>query len=268
MQRIRRVVSTLSQRKTLPRVSKSSNLNLVKTHRSVTIGGFKLRMEPTVTATPTPGYYRCVIATSPHLIVRYFSNARRPSYRLEIKQVIALLCQSRQPFTAEQINEACHVDVRRTMELFQSLVGNPKVKYDGKHFSFKSEHDVRDQTQLVQLIWRFADGIPVADLENEYPTVMEDLQALKAMGHIWLLRNNDLQEDIAYPRYDHRVPPIRVDDDLKKLFRSIELPSDMPGILGMKSTKRRFMVLNGNILNKPEQKKTKKTETKLTNAKS
>ncbi|KAJ0793158.1 putative transcription initiation factor TFIIE, beta subunit [Helianthus annuus] len=103
-------------------------------------------------------------------------------------------------------------------------------------------------------------------------------RALKAGRQIWLLSNFDSQEEIAYPN-DPRVP-IKVDDELKQLFRSIELPRDMLDIErdlqknGMKpatnTAKRRVMAQNGNILNKPKQKKKKKTEiskrTKLTNA--
>jgi transcription initiation factor TFIIE subunit beta len=48
---------------------------------------------------------------------------------------------------------------------------------------------------------------------------------LKGGREIWLLSNFDSQEDIAYPN-DPKVP-IKVDDDLKQLFRGIELPRDM-----------------------------------------
>lgn len=109
-------------------------------------------------------------------------------------------------------------------------------------------------------------------------SIATQTQALKAARQIWLLSNFDSQEDIAYPN-DPRVP-IKVDDELKEIFRSIELPRDMLDIErdlqknGMKpatnTAKRRVMAQNGNISSsKPKQKK-KKTEiskrTKLTNA--
>ncbi|MED6149352.1 hypothetical protein PIB30_061506 [Stylosanthes scabra] len=49
--------------------------------------------------------------------------------------------------------------------------------------------------------------------------------ALKGAREIWLLSNFDSQKDIAYPN-DTRVP-IKVNDDLKQLFHSIELPLNM-----------------------------------------
>ncbi|XP_071741421.1 uncharacterized protein [Rutidosis leptorrhynchoides] len=100
---------------------------------------------------------------------------------------------------------------------------------------------------------------------------------LKAARQIWLLSNFDSQEDIAYPN-DPRVHPIKVDDELKQLFRAIELPRDMLDIEqdlqknGMKpatnTARRRVMAQNGNVSSKLKLKK--KTEiskrTKLTNA--
>ncbi|XP_028059666.1 uncharacterized protein LOC114263355 isoform X3 [Camellia sinensis] len=133
--------------------------------------------------------------------------------------------ETRQAFTPEQINEACYVDINSNKAVFDSLRNNPKVNYDGRCFAYKSKHALKDKNQLLILIRKFPEGIAVIDLKDAYPTVMEDLQALKAAGQIWLLSNFDSQEDIAYPN-DPRVP-IKVDDDLKLLFRGIELPRDM-----------------------------------------
>ncbi|CAL5332326.1 unnamed protein product [Camellia sinensis] len=124
--------------------------------------------------------------------------------------------QTRQAFTPEQINEACYVDINSNKAVFDSLRNNPKVNYDGRCFAYKSKHALKDKNQLLILIRKFPEGIAVIDLKDAYPTVMEDLQ---------LLSNFDSQEDIAYPN-DPRVP-IKVDDDLKLLFRGIELPRDM-----------------------------------------
>ena len=103
------------------------------------------------------------------------------------------------------------------------------------------------------------------------------LQALKAAGQIWLLSNFDSQEDIAYPN-DPRVP-IKVDDDLKLLFRGIELPRDMIDIErdlqknGMKpatnTAQRRARSEVQGMSSKPKPKKKKHEitkRTKLTNA--
>ncbi|GAB4856248.1 hypothetical protein Ancab_014175 [Ancistrocladus abbreviatus] len=209
--------------------------------------------------------------------LQHINSIRKAPVGAQIKRVIDLLYETRQAFTPEQINEACYVDINANKSVFDSLRNNPKVNYDGKRFSYKSKHDLKDKNELLVLIRRFTEGIAIIDLKDAYPNVMEDLQALKSAGQIWLLSNMDSQEDIAYPN-DPRVP-IKVDDDLKQLFRSIELPRDMLDIEkdllknGMKpatnTAKRRAAAQIQGISSKPKQKK-KKSEiskrTRLTNA--
>ncbi|GAV77005.1 hypothetical protein CFOL_v3_20477 [Cephalotus follicularis] len=209
--------------------------------------------------------------------LQHINSIRKAPVGSQIKRVIDLLLETRQAFTPELINEACYVDVRANKAVFDSLRNNPKVHYDGKRFSYKSKHDLKDKNQLLVLIRKFPEGIAVIDLKDAYPTVMEDLQALKAAGHIWLLSNFDSQEDIAFPN-DPRVP-IKVDDELKHLFRSIELPRDMLDIEkdlqknGMKpstnTAKRRAAAQVQGISAKPKPKKKKheiNKRTRLTNS--
>ncbi|XP_057421701.1 uncharacterized protein LOC130715599 [Lotus japonicus] len=195
----------------------------------------------------------------------------------QMKRVIELLLETRQAFTPEQIKEVCYVDMKANKDVFDSLRKNPKVHYDGQRFSYKSKYGLKDKTELLQLIRKFPEGIATIDLKDAYPTVKEDLQALKAAGQIWLLSNFDSHdEDIAYPN-DPKVH-IKVDDDLKQLFRSIELPQDMIDIEkdlqknGMKpatnTAKRRSAAEIQGIPSKSKPKKKKREiskRTKLTN---
>ncbi|KAK7366779.1 hypothetical protein VNO80_08776 [Phaseolus coccineus] len=209
--------------------------------------------------------------------LQHVNSIRKAPVGAQMKRVIDLLFETRKALTMEQINEACYVDMRANKDVFESMRKNPKIKYDGEKFSYKSKHDVRDKSQLLFLVRKFPEGIAVVDLKDSYPTVMEDLQALKASREVWLLSNFDSQEDIAYPN-DPKVP-MKVDDDLKQLFRGIELPRDMIDIErdlqknGMKpatnTAKRRSAAQMEGISTKPKPKK-KKNEitkrTKLTNA--
>ncbi|KAJ4712977.1 Transcription initiation factor IIE subunit beta [Melia azedarach] len=209
--------------------------------------------------------------------LQHINSIRKAPVGAQIKRVIDLLLETRQALTPEQINDACYVDINSNKAVFDSLRNNPKVSYDGRRFSYKSKHDVKDKSQLLVLIRKFPEGIAVIDLKDAYPTVMEDLQALKAAGQIWLLSNFDSQEDITYPN-DPRVP-IKVDDDVKQLFRDIELPHDMIVIEkdlqknGMKpatnTAKRRAaaQIQGLSTKNKPKKKKHEISKrTKLTNA--
>ncbi|XP_057968385.1 uncharacterized protein LOC131157936 [Malania oleifera] len=209
--------------------------------------------------------------------LQHINSIRKAPVGAQIKRVIDLLLETRQAFTPEQINEACYVDINANKAVFDSLRNNLKVHYDGKRFSYKSKHDLKDKSQLLVLIRKFAEGIAVIDLKDAYPTVIEDLQALKAAGQVWLLSNFDSQEDIVYPNDPRAV--IKVDDDIKQLFRGIELPRDMLDIEkdlqknGMKpatnTAKRRAMAQVHGIPSKPKAKKKKheiSKRTKLTNA--
>ncbi|KAG6600555.1 hypothetical protein SDJN03_05788, partial [Cucurbita argyrosperma subsp. sororia] len=82
---------------------------------------------------------------------------------------------TRQALTPLQINEACYVDINSNKAVFDSLRNNLKVHYDGRRFSYKSKHDLKDKNQLLYLIRKFPEGIAVIDLKDSYPNVMEDL---------------------------------------------------------------------------------------------
>ncbi|XVF52856.1 hypothetical protein PTKIN_Ptkin05aG0052200 [Pterospermum kingtungense] len=158
--------------------------------------------------------------------LQHINSIRKAPVGAQMKRVIDLLFQTRQAFTPEQINDACYVNVNSNKDVFEGLRKNPKVNYDGKRFSYKAKHNVKNKDELLFLIQKFVEGIPIIDLKDAYPKVVDDLQALKAKGDIWLLSNFDSQEDIAFPN-DPKIDLRNVDDDLKELFRSIELPRDM-----------------------------------------
>ncbi|XP_066342299.1 uncharacterized protein [Miscanthus floridulus] len=157
--------------------------------------------------------------------LQHINSIRKSPVGAQMKLVIELLYKTRQAFTAEQINEATYVDIHGNKAVSDSLRNNPKVQYDGRRFSYKSKHDLKGKDQLLVLIRKFAEGLAVMEIKDAYPTVMEDLQALKAAGEVWLLSNMDSQEDIVYPN-DPKTKT-KVDDDLKLLFRETELPRDM-----------------------------------------
>ncbi|CAN8231271.1 unnamed protein product [Cochlearia groenlandica] len=209
--------------------------------------------------------------------LQIINNVRKSPVGAQIKRVIDLLFETRQAFTPEQINKACYVDMIANKAVFDSMKNNPKAYYDGSRFSYKAEHNVNDKSQLLSLVKKYPNGISVSGLKDAYPNVLEDLQALKALGDIWLISN--AQENIAYPN-DFKCE-IKVVDDLKAVFRDIDIPSDMLDVekelikIGLKpatntAERRATGQMNGIPINKPKDKKKKKREiskrTKLTNA--
>lgn len=211
--------------------------------------------------------------------LQHINQIKNSPVGAQIKLVIDLLYQTRQALTTEEIYDACYVDINSNLAVLQSLKNNHKVSYDGKRFSYKSKHDLKGKDNLLSLIRKHPEGLPVVDVKDSYTNVLEDLQALKSAGQVWLLSNMDSQEDIVYPN-DPKVG-IKVDDDLKQLFRSIELPRDMIDIEkdlqrcnmrpATNTAKRRAMAeIHGLPSSKPKKSKKKQKEitkrTKLTNA--
>ncbi|CAH9072900.1 unnamed protein product [Cuscuta epithymum] len=108
--------------------------------------------------------------------LQIINSIRKAPVGAQMKRVIDLLLDTRKAYTIEQINRECHVDMNANKAVFDSLRNNPKVHYDGKQFSYKSKHDVKNKDQLIRLIRKFDEGIAIIDLKDAYPTVMEDLQ--------------------------------------------------------------------------------------------
>uniref|UniRef100_A0A0D9UZX0 TFIIE beta domain-containing protein n=1 Tax=Leersia perrieri TaxID=77586 RepID=A0A0D9UZX0_9ORYZ len=198
--------------------------------------------------------------------LQHINLIRKSPVGAQIKLVIELLYKTRQAFTAEQINEHTYVDILGNKAVLDSLKNNPK-----------SKHDLKGKDQLLVLVRKYPEGLAVVEVKDAYPTVLEDLQALKAAGEVWLLSNMDSQEDIVYP--NDPKSKIKVDDDLKQLFREMELPRDMVdiekelqknGIKPMTNTAKRRAAAQINGVQpkaKPKKKQREITRrTKLTNA--
>ncbi|KAL3700350.1 hypothetical protein R1sor_018372 [Riccia sorocarpa] len=156
--------------------------------------------------------------------LQQIATIRRAPVGAQIKRVLDLLLETRQALLPEEINDSCFVDVAANKDLFESLKSNVKVSYENGRFAYKSKHDVKNKQELLVLIRKVPEGIPMGDLKDSYPGVVNDAQELKASGDVWLLMNSDSQEDIVYPN-DPKAK-IKIDEDLKQLIRSIEIPRE------------------------------------------
>ncbi|XP_020185980.1 uncharacterized protein [Aegilops tauschii subsp. strangulata] len=115
------------------------------------------------------------------------NQVRTSAVGKQIRDVIALLERTREPLTLHQINEKTYVDIDGNGAVAESLRNNAKVRFDGECYSYKRTHDVRGKDELLSLIRTFPDGLPASEVEDAYPSVLEDLQALKSSGDIYLL---------------------------------------------------------------------------------
>ncbi|MCL7025072.1 hypothetical protein MKW94_024830 [Papaver nudicaule] len=262
-----------------------STLSSINTARAAGGSGSSSRSVPHHKSKPIPIATSSSIAAKAPAVkfsndterLQHINSIRKAPVGAQIKRVIDLLFETREAWTAEQINDVCYVDAINNKQVFNNLTNNPKVSYDGRRFSYKPTYDIQNKKELLHLIRKSPEGMHVNLLKDGYPTVLDDLQALKASGDVWLLSNFDSQEDVVYPN-DPKIT-IKVDDDLKLLFRGIELPRDMIDIEkdlqknGMKpatnTAKRRAMAQVHGITPKPKTKKKTRDiskRTKLTNA--
>ncbi|XP_026440067.1 general transcription factor IIE subunit 2-like isoform X2 [Papaver somniferum] len=216
--------------------------------------------------------------------LQYINSVQKSTIGAQLKRVVDLLREIECTYvlltTADwgRLNlYACYVDATNNKMVFDSLTSNDKVYYDGKRFSYKPKYGVKNKEELCQFILKYPEGIRIGDLSDAYPKVMEDLQALKASGAVWLLSNSDSREDVAYPN-DPKID-IKVDYDLKSLFIEIDLPHDMIDIErylqknkmkpATNTARRRAMAQVQSSNPKPKAKKKTRDiskRTKLTNA--
>ncbi|KAJ8486485.1 hypothetical protein OPV22_018970 [Ensete ventricosum] len=187
--------------------------------------------------------------------------------------------------TPKQIRKVMKVDELTSDEIKSHLQvvlmyllgeGSFAALQKGHHLVFWRVNDMhQDWKRSSPSADKYPKGLQV-EVKDSYPSVMEDLQALKAVGQIWLLSNMDSQEDIVYPN-DPKVM-IKVDDDIKQHFREIKLSRDTVDVEkelekndmkpATNMAKRRVTAQFHGItsLPKPKKKREITKRTKLTNA--
>ncbi|CAI5521480.1 unnamed protein product [Closterium sp. Naga37s-1] len=131
----------------------------------------------------------------------------------------------RQGLTAEQVEAVTMVDVTTSRELQASLRANPKVAVHGNTYIYKAKHELAGRDDLLRLIREHKDGIPMGDVRDSYSGVAAHVQELRALGQAWVLFNADSGDEVLFPN-DPRIA-IKVDPDIRALFRRIDLPRDL-----------------------------------------
>ncbi|KAM3198323.1 hypothetical protein ACQJBY_073460 [Aegilops geniculata] len=181
--------------------------------------------QPAAKPSPSPSAPAAVVRFSDDTArLRKINEVRTSTVGHQMKSVIDLLDKTREALTTHQINERTYVDIDANRTLAESLRNNPKVRFDGRRYSYKPTHDVKAKGELLTLINSFPDGLPASEVDDAYPAVLEDLQALKSSGDVYLLPGEG--GIIAYPNDDPRSK-MEVDAELKKLFHDIKLPREM-----------------------------------------
>jgi len=232
--------------------------------------------QPAPSATPVIPFAQRFSFQNDQEKLQQIATIRKSPVGAQIKRVLDLLLETRQSLLPEEINDLCFVDVKNNKDVFESLKSNVKVAFDGQRFAYKSKHDLKNKDELLVLVRKLPEGVPMGDLKDSYPGIAADVQELKASGKVWVLMNSDSQEDIVYPN-DPKIV-IKVDDDLKQLIRGIDTPREFMDVerelqkAGMKpatnSARREAMAgVPRSQIPKPQKKKRRESKrTKYTNA--
>lgn len=196
-------------------------------------------------------------------------DASRPDLPLglRIKQVLDYLKAQASPQDSATIKAAIERDIDAETDLKQALSTNFKVGMDddGLYF-YRPDSNVRNKSQLLELIRRSAAPVTVSEVADAYRGVHGDIQSLKIEKLIISLYSYDptLQCEVLYP-VDMKLAAVKpVDDDVAALWARCEPPADDEDLnaalvnAGMKPTPRAAPKKRTNQEKKRKQRKQRK----------
>ena len=139
------------------------------------------------------------------------------------KRVMDLLNKTRKPLSAAELHNELGFPVDRG-ELWDMLLNNDKVMYNEttRRFSYRARHALEDRREMLALIQKHPDGIPMDDVTDAYQTADVDAKELIAGGMVMSLVNTETRDRILYPIDD--AYEVVVDEDIASMFHGVEVP--------------------------------------------
>ncbi|CAH0479378.1 unnamed protein product [Peronospora belbahrii] len=92
------------------------------------------------------------------------------------------------------------VDLTMDDQVEQRLKNNPKVRAQGDQYAYRAKYDIKNRTQLIKILDRIPEGMPIEDLIDCYVGVEDDLKELTRTGEIICLKNADKGAEVYYSR--------------------------------------------------------------------
>nr|CCA15575.1 conserved hypothetical protein [Albugo laibachii Nc14] len=105
-----------------------------------------------------------------------------------------------QPVTIRDIFQHTGVDLGVDDQVDQRLKNNPKVRVIGDRYAYQAKYDIKNQIQLLKMLDRTPEGIPMEDLMDCYVDVERDLQRLARSGEVICVKNAEKGAEVFYPR--------------------------------------------------------------------
>ncbi|CAI7904991.1 unnamed protein product [Closterium sp. NIES-53] len=152
-----------------------------------------------------------------------------PSAALPVQPVAFLCCVAAPRCFRHSTPPHCPSDLPPTPSMLPpshpprlSLPISPPASWQRIH---QAKHELAGRDDLLRLIREHKDGIPMGDVRDSYSGVAAHVQELRALGQAWVLFNADSGDEVLFPN-DPRIA-IKVDPDIRALFRRIDLPRDL-----------------------------------------
>ncbi|KAH7476926.1 hypothetical protein PRIC1_000937 [Phytophthora ramorum] len=92
------------------------------------------------------------------------------------------------------------VDLTMDDQVEQRLKNNPKVRVQGNQYAYQAKYDIKNRMQLLKILDRIPEGMPLEDLIDCYVGVEDDLKDLTRTGEIICLKNADKGAEVYYSR--------------------------------------------------------------------
>ncbi|KAG2523188.1 hypothetical protein JM18_004184 [Phytophthora kernoviae] len=99
-----------------------------------------------------------------------------------------------------KILEYLRKDLSMDDQVEQRLKNNPKVRVQGDHYAYQAKYDIKNRVQLLKILDRIPEGMPIEDLIDCYVGVEDDLKELTRTGEIICLKNADKGAEVYYSR--------------------------------------------------------------------
>jgi len=119
------------------------------------------------------------------------------------------------------------LEQRARNELFKDMQANLKVNVtDGDHVAYRASHPgLFTREDLAAYLRQFTHGIPADELADAYEGVKADIEALIANGTLYEIKHLEKNKSILFPYL--RDVDMRVDDDLRDMWHSVQMPKSM-----------------------------------------
>eukprot|EP00743_Colponemidia_sp_Colp-15_P007718 GILK01008357.1.p1 GENE.GILK01008357.1~~GILK01008357.1.p1 ORF type:complete len:288 (+),score=42.07 GILK01008357.1:49-864(+) len=155
---------------------------------------------------------------------------RRKPVSATMKAILDTLRKSGKVMTVPEVEAEAKVEIANQPDIVAALQHNHKVIYEDRGtvavLKYKARHAVSNIDEIRDLIRSHPEGIPTSDLLDAYPTVVKDIETLKADTDIRVILNTETKVFVLYPK-DPVLDLYAADSDVKQAWAQIKVPDNI-----------------------------------------